>query len=115
MSKRFPRQEQAERLAAVQERLAQGQSQPRVAEEVAIARSTVQDWLGEAAEPCGSGGIASLLRPRGGCCLVASAGSGGPSGHHGADRSRHSSGVYFPGAERVVGVRGQFLRQPTEA
>lgn len=48
MSRRTPRREQAGRLAAAQQGLAQGQSQRSVAGELGVARSTLQDWLGQA-------------------------------------------------------------------
>jgi transposase len=48
MSKRYPRRKHVGTLAAVRDRLAQGQSQRRVAEELGVARSTVQAWLGQA-------------------------------------------------------------------
>jgi transcriptional regulator with XRE-family HTH domain len=48
LSRRYPRLEQAGTLAAVQGRLAQGQSQRAVAEALGVARSTLQDWLGQA-------------------------------------------------------------------
>jgi hypothetical protein len=48
LSRRTPRREQAGRLAAAQQGLAQGQSQRSVAGELGVARSTLQDWLGQA-------------------------------------------------------------------
>ena len=48
MSKRYARRQQAETLAAAQDRLAQGHSQRAVAEELGVARSSLQDWLREA-------------------------------------------------------------------
>lgn len=48
MNRRTPRREQAGTLAAAKRRLAQGHSQRSVAEQLGVARSTLQDWLGQA-------------------------------------------------------------------
>lgn len=58
MSRRYPRQEQAGTLAAAQDRLAQGHSQRSVAEELGVARSTLQEWLGQVP----SGEVPAALR-----------------------------------------------------